>query len=229
MADTRSFDERLIAAMGEMTNPTKSATAEVPTRSGGRYTYKYETLDQVLAAVRPPLIKYGIGLTQKQALDEVTQQYVLQTIVFDAENVRILDQRPILPFTDAQACGSWETYMRRYALRTAFALAGEDDDGKAAKDYVTQKPRNPTDHPLGNVTKPKKPVDRRKKMLARVTQLRMTLMERGLSEEVLNAYLIATYEVDSADKLTDEQLVDYGKQLAKAVEEYKGKEAGNVD
>ena len=43
----KTFDERLIAAMGEMVNPTKSATAEVPTRSGGRYTYKYETLDQV--------------------------------------------------------------------------------------------------------------------------------------------------------------------------------------
>lgn len=228
MADTRSFDERLIAAMGEMVNPTKSATAEVPTRGGGRYTYKYETLDQVLAAVRPPLIKNGIGLTQKQVWDETTQQYVLQTIVFDAENCRILDQRPVLPFTDAQACGSWETYMRRYALRTAFALAGEDDDGKAAKDYVAQEPRNPTNHPLGKTTK-HKPVDRRKKMLARVTQLRMTLMERGLSEDGLNAYLIATYEVDSADKLTDEQLVDYGKQLAKTVDEYQGKEEADVD
>ena len=118
--------------------------------------------------------------------------------------------------------------MRRYALRTAFALAGEDDDGKAAKDYVAQEPRNPTNHPLGKTTK-QKPVERRKKMFVRVTQLRTTLMERGLSEDGLNAYLIATYEVDSADKLTDEQLVDYGKQLAKTVDEYQGKEAGDVD
>ena len=216
MDETKTFDERLIEAMGEMVNPTKSAPAEDPTRSGGRYTYKYETLDQVLAAVRPPLIKNGIGLTQKQVWDETTQQYVLQTIVFDAENHRILDQRPILPFTDAQACGSWETYLRRYALRTAFALAGEDDDG------------NQTNHTLGKTTK-QKPVERRKKLLARVTQLRTTLMERGLSEDGLNAYLIATYEVDSADKLTDEQLVGFGKQLAKTVDEYQGKEAGDVD
>lgn len=141
MAETKTFDERLIAAMGEMVNPTKSATAEVPTRSGGSYTYKYETLDQVLAAVRPPLIKNGIGLTQKQVWDETTQQYVLQTIVFDAENHRILDQRPILPFTDAQACGSWETYMRRYALRSAFGLCGEDDDGAAAQRASKPKPK----------------------------------------------------------------------------------------
>lgn len=230
MADTRSFDERLIAAMGEMVNPTKSATAEVPTRSGGRYTYKYETLDQVLAAVRPPLIKNGIGLTQKQVWDETTQQYVLQTIVFDAENCRILDQRPILPFTDAQACGSWETYMRRYALRTAFALAGEDDDGKAAKDYVSREPRNPTNHPLGKTAKPKMTAaERRTKMLVRCAELSAKCIENGMNAGATEAYMIAKYEVDSMDKLTDEQLVEFGKYLAEMEEQSRKHKEANAD
>lgn len=226
----KTFDERLIAAMGEMVNPAKSATAKVPTRSGGSYTYKYETLDQVLEAVRPPLIKWGIGLTQMQAWDEATQQYVLQTIVFDAENRRILDQRPIKPFDDAQACGSWETYMRRYALRTVFALAGEDDDGKTAKDYVSREPRNPANRSAGKTAKPKMDAaERRKKMLARCAELSAKCIENGMNAGATEAYMIAKYEVDSMGKLTDEQLVEFGKYLAEMEEQSRNHKEAKAD
>ena len=121
----------------------------------------------------------------------------------------VLDTKPFEYDSDPQEFGKRETYARRYSLLTAFGLAGEDD----------------TDGDTGPKPQPaKKPVDKRKKMLARVAQLKATLMERGLTEDGLDAYLIAHYSVDSADKLTDEQLVDYGKQLAKTVEEYKGEE-----
>ena len=221
---TKTFDERLIAAMGDMANPTKSATAEVPTRNGGRYTYKYETLDQVLEAVRPPLLKNGIGLTQMQAWDEATGQYVLKTIVFDSDNSRILDQRPIPQFTDAQAYGSWETYMRRYALRTAFALAGEDDDGKAAKDYASAPTRKPASNPRMTAD------ERRKKMLARCAELSAKCIENGMNQGATDAYMIAKFDVESMSDLTDEQLVEFGKYLAEMEEQSrKHKEGKDVD
>lgn len=213
MADTPSFDERLIAAMAEMANPTKSSTATVPTKSG-KYTYKYETLDQVLAAVRPPLLSHGIGLTQKQVWDEVTQQYVLQTIVFDAENQRILDQRPILPFADAQACGSWETYMRRYALRTAFGLAGEDDDGKAAKDYAERAPKRP---------EPPKP-DKRAQYLSRCLQLKAQCMAQGVRESGLDEWYVASFGDAEPKSLSLDQLTEWGKYLGQIA---KDSEAGD--
>ena len=61
---------RLVDAMADMVNPQKTKTAKVPTKSGGSYQYKYESLDQVLAAVRPPLMERKIGLTQRQVWSE---------------------------------------------------------------------------------------------------------------------------------------------------------------
>lgn len=127
--DNRSFNKRLMDAMAEMENPTKSKQA---------YKYKYETLEQVLAIVRPALANNGIALTQGQQFDAESGGWVLVTQVFDKDNKVTLDVRKIVDYDDAQKAGSWETYMRRYALRTAFGLTGEDDDGAA-----TTKPSKP--------------------------------------------------------------------------------------
>lgn len=129
--ESTSLKARLVVAMADMVNPKKSNTAKVPTKSGGSYQYNYESLDQVLAAVRPPLMENGIGLTQRQVWSEHTSSYALETVVFDGDEEIVMDTRPLHDCPDAQATGSWETYMRRYALRSAFGLAGEDDDGAA--------------------------------------------------------------------------------------------------
>lgn len=117
-----SFNVRLMKAMESMENPTKEKQA---------YKYKYETLEQMLGIVRPALANHGIGMTQGQHYDERSGGWVLETCVFDDTNHIVLDVRPIPVCSDAQSAGSWETYMRRYALRTAFGLTGEDDDGEA--------------------------------------------------------------------------------------------------
>lgn len=206
---------RLLAeAQAKMPNPKKNRDGQK-----GWQTYKYATLDNVLDIVKGPLNKRGIFLTQPTGMTEDGRMRV-QTVVFREGAQMVLDTKPFEYDSDPQEFGKRETYARRYSLLTAFGLAGEDDtDG----DTGPKAPANPTNHVLGKTTAPK-PVDKRKKMLARVAQLKATLMERGLTEEGLDAYLIAHYDVDGADKLTDEQLVDYGKQLAKTVEEYKGKE-----
>lgn len=131
--DDRSFNKRLMDAMAEMENPTKSKTADT-----GKIKYKYETLDQVLAVVRPALTKNGLAFTQSQRFDSSTGGFVLDTIVFDDGESRTMDSRPMPARSDAQQAGSWETYMRRYALRTAFGLTGEDDDGAATKSTNNQ-------------------------------------------------------------------------------------------
>lgn len=206
--------ELLSEAQKEMPNPKKSREGQK-----GYQKYKYATLDAVLDIVKGPLNSRGIFLSQPSGkLDDGTMR--VQTVVFYKGTQMVLDTKPYEYDSDPQEFGKRETYARRYSLLTAFGLAGEDDtDG----DTGPKAPANPTNHVLGKTTAPK-PVDKRKKMLARVAQLKATLMERGLTEEGLDAYLIAHYDVDGVDKLTDEQLVDYGKQLAKTVEEYKGKE-----
>lgn len=138
--DDRNIRQRLFDAMKAMENPTKSKTATVPTKSGKSYTYHYESLDQVLECVRPHLTENGLGLAQSQQWKGSERGYVLVTAIFDSNEELLLDERPMLQFTDAQSAGSWETYMRRYALRSAFGLAGEDDDGAATKG-ATQAPK----------------------------------------------------------------------------------------
>lgn len=124
---TTEFADKLLAAMRMMENPKKDKTAQVPTKSGGKYTYKYTQLDDVLGVIRPPLLENGLVLLQG-----VTHEDRLECVVSDGECSVTLDSRAFKPTGDPQSQGSYETYMRRYQLLTAFGLCGEDDDGAAA-------------------------------------------------------------------------------------------------
>lgn len=201
----------LAEAQAEMPNPKKNREGQK-----GYQKYKYATLDKVLDIVKAPLNARGIFITQPTGMTDDGRMRV-QTVVFRDGAQMVLDTKPFEYDSDPQEFGKRETYARRYSLLTAFGLSGEDDtDG----DTGPKVPANPANHVLGKTTAPK-PVDKRKKMLARIAQLKAKLMELGLTEEGLDAYLPAHYKVDSIDKLTDEQLIDYGKQLAKTVEEQK--------
>jgi len=95
-------------------------------RNGSR-EYKYATLQDVLACVVPPLLERGVMLTQ--GFDDG----MLVTRAVAGEEVVVLDARPVSLSGSPQEQGSAETYAKRYALCTAFCLAGtEDDDGAAA-------------------------------------------------------------------------------------------------
>lgn len=117
-----NLEAKLLKAMHAMQNPKKDTEA---------YNYKYATLDQVLDIVKPALKDQGLALSQQSKFHEQTNSFCLFTNVFDGEDIRVLDIRPLHDGTNAQNVGSWETYMRRYALLTVFGLAAEDDDGKA--------------------------------------------------------------------------------------------------
>ena len=189
---------KLVKAMGEMQNPTKSKTAEVPTKKG-TYTYNYESLDQVLEAIRPALTNNGIGLTQGLKYDAISDKYILETIVFDERESMTLDTRPMRSYDRAQEMGSWETYMRRYALRAAFGLTGEDDDGAAASNAK----------PYGDVMKGAKVTEMAsdKQMNMIYAKLNELADLRGVSKDDAEAALIASKTMNGADmdNLTKQQ------------------------
>lgn len=120
MATTRNIYDRLTEARVHMSNPPMNGKAQYG---------KYSTLGDVLDVIIPALVREGLLLTQ-----QIIPEGVLNTIVFDREgNTMILDARPINLEGNSQQQGSAETYAKRYALCTAFALVGvEDDDGAAA-------------------------------------------------------------------------------------------------
>lgn len=213
---------RLIDAMAEMANPAKSNKATVPTKSGKTYTYNYESLDQVLAAIRPPLMAHGIGLTQLMDWNEVTGCWVLRTVVFDAEERLELDVRPMYPTADAQTSGSFETYMRRYALRSAFGLCGEDDDGQVATNMARYKAARATapGQQKAPATAPHSGPDRQK-MLVKCAKLGAEFIELGGTAGSTEKYMAASFGTEDMQDLTDEQIIQLGQHLNETVGQLK--------
>ena len=228
-----SLSARLIAAMADMQNPTKSKTASIPTKNGNSYKYKYETLDQVLGVVRPALAEHGLALTQQQTWSENTSSYVLRTVVFDSSEERLMDERPLHDYPDAQAAGSWETYMRRYALRTAFGLAGEDDDG-AATVGANRNASQPRSEPSrANATQgASKPASMAKNRFAKIGELKAAALERGIKEDGIKSWLDAKFDGKPMKEFTDpeirvvevhlQSLIDSADQLANEKEANNG-------
>lgn len=129
-----NIHDRLLEACKSMHNPTLDAVGQV----GGNRRYKYASLASILKAVRSPLLEQGLILTQGVSFKEALQAagggfWVLETGVIAADGSRLtLDVRLFYNDTNAQKVGSFETYMRRYALCSAFGLVGEEDDDGAA-------------------------------------------------------------------------------------------------
>lgn len=120
----KTFAARLAEAMASMPNPRKDTKA---------YNYKYETLDQVLSIVQPALMEQGLFVQQGSCRMPDADGWVLSTAIIDTNDGTEypIDARPLVFGDDQQKNGSYETYARRYALKTAFGLCGEDDDGAA--------------------------------------------------------------------------------------------------
>ncbi len=132
--------EALAAAMDMMDNPVKSKAVQA-----GARRYNYEVLADVLDIVKPALFANGLCLKQGVSMEDGTT--VMRTGVGYGDAVYILDTLPITIPADPQAAGSAITYARRYGLKTAFGLAGVDDDGEAARNAVSKAATSPSKAP----------------------------------------------------------------------------------
>ena len=102
------------------------------TADTGKYKYRYADLATLLEGALPAF--RANGLTLIQAPDFNGEALLLTTVIAN-EGGAWLSNTFRIPCggRDPQAVGSAETYARRYALMALLALAGEDDDGAAAK------------------------------------------------------------------------------------------------
>lgn len=113
-------------------------TADVPTKSGGRYSYTYASLPGIIEQIRPVLAEHGFGVTQNVTSNDRNDPEV--TTVFFHKTGDFYSFGPlVMPGGGAaQSIGSAITYARRYALLASLGLApDEDDDGKAANEATT--------------------------------------------------------------------------------------------
>lgn len=222
--ETKSLATLLAEAQAEMPNPKKSREGQK-----GYQKYKYATLDAVVDIIKKPLNARGIFLTQSCEKAEDGTMRVQTVVMHEGERI-VLDTKPYEYDSDPQEFGKRETYARRYSLLTAFGLAGEDDtDGDTGPKKAPSASARAATKATGKDKPETSLEERRKKMLAKCAQLAAKCIENGVSAGTTDTYMVSTFNVQTMNDLTDEQLVEFGKYLRdmekKSAEEKARKEA----
>ena len=114
------------------TKITKNQTAEVKTKTGNNYSYKYVDIAQIHEYLEANNMSYY------QYIDRVDgDDYIMTVKIINGEEkpalrgARVVDATLMGVNNPAQQQGSALTYARRYSLLMAFGLATEDDDAQS--------------------------------------------------------------------------------------------------
>lgn len=134
MGAVEAFWEAFLAAQSEMPNIPKNRAANIATRDGGSFSYKFADFNDVVATVAPILHKHDLTYTQS-AISEGDRVGVETRIAHKAGHVESSGALLLESGGDARGAGSAITYAKRYALLAALGIAAEDDDdgGAASK------------------------------------------------------------------------------------------------
>lgn len=143
-SDIGELAKALAAAQGEMTAASKDAT-------NPHFKSRYATLASVWDAIRGPLSRNGLSVSQVLETPETGPGVIVRTLLIHASGQSIASRyvMPIAEKLTPQAMGSAITYARRYALSAIVGIApDDDDDGNSASVAPTrQAPPPPAPKP----------------------------------------------------------------------------------
>lgn len=132
MSEMSEISKALVAAQEQFPPIHKTKEVEVRTKTGGKYTFSYSPLEDILTAVRPILNGHGLAVVQIAQSGEGTVG--VSTCLFHESGQTIQGGAVMAKAPESpQEMGSLITYLRRYSLTAFLGLASEeDDDGNAA-------------------------------------------------------------------------------------------------
>lgn len=132
----------LSAAQGEFPEIKKSKEVEVEMKSGGKYTYHYADLADILTATRPALAKHFLSLFQATEIIPSNGREMLVTTLAH-QSGEYLQSETLVPSTnDIKTLGGLYTYLRRYQASAMLGIAPEEDtDAKRLDGVGQQTPR----------------------------------------------------------------------------------------
>lgn len=126
----------------------KNQKADIPTKNGNSYSYKYTDLAQVHDYLESINAKYIQQIKKIEGDD-----YIMTRRCFDdkweeewLQGCKVVDATLYGNENPAQKQGSAITYARRYSVMMAFGLATEDDDGNSLNPELN-KPKQPEKEP----------------------------------------------------------------------------------
>jgi hypothetical protein len=156
--------------------------------------YKYRSVEDILEAVKPLLLKYGCTLIIEDEVKEVGGIVFIEStasIQKDMEGRAVTAQAGIdinrKGMDVAQSFGSSSSYARKYALNGLFLI----DD--------TKDPDSTNDHGKGPAVTKTKPTDEQFAYLVRY--LNGSDAQRKQAKEALNKYELTQEQLDTLDGL----------------------------
>jgi hypothetical protein len=122
--------EALASAQAVMEQPNKDREVEVQMKkqdgsNGGKYKFKYATLDNIIATVRPALADNGLAFLQFTAANSMVTRLLHKSGQF----MDCAIPMPSLP-AKPQEAGSVISYFKRYSLCAALGIVADEDDEK---------------------------------------------------------------------------------------------------
>ena len=141
-SDIAKLAHALVQAQKVLANPPRNREVQVRTKTGGTYTFRYATLDQIMDVARPALGEAGLCVLQPIVSTEKGPVLVTRLLHESGQWMECEIPLPRLG-EDLQGFGSAVTYVRRYAVSAMLNItADEDDDGNtAAGNHVADAPR----------------------------------------------------------------------------------------
>jgi len=139
-ASELAFAQALSEFQANMPKVGKASKAEVPTKQGGKYSYTYAALPDILDAALPQLTKVGLSFTAAPTLTD--HGFVLRYSLLHVAGHRETGEYPLPDpaSSSPQQIGSAVTYGRRYCFCALTGIAAEeDDDGQAASEARSER------------------------------------------------------------------------------------------
>lgn len=128
----KTIYEALYLTQQNIEQPKQTGEAEVMTKNGGKYSYKFTPLNEVQKAVKKA--EKGTGLSYVQIAKKNEKGDIgVQTILYHSSGETIdcgvyyMPRDSTLRMSMAQAEGSMLTYCRRYTLSTVFGISSEEE------------------------------------------------------------------------------------------------------